>query len=466
MSPRSSATPPDDDCREALVGRARELALLRERLAAALAGRGGLVAIGGEAGVGKTTLARALLREAAARGALLATGAGYDLAATPAYGPWAEVFGHLAAGGELPPLPAAILPPGQSGGTDAGASQAALFARLRDALATAAARRPLVLLLEDLQWADADSLDLLCYLVHQAAALPLLLVATYRTDERPRHHPTAARLTGLVHATGGLALDLERLDRDAIRAFVRARYCLPAHDESRLAAYLDARTRGNPFFMAELLRALVAAAILRSSAAGWALGDLAGFGLPLYLQQVIVGRAGRLGEPIVRALSMAAVVGQDVPLALWGAVSGLDEDALLDVVERAADAHLLEETPDGAAVRFRHALLREALYRDIHPARRRSWHRRVGEALTATPDAAPDAVADQFRRAGDARAVPWLVAAGERAQRAYAWLTAATHYEAALAILGQCGTAAGERGWLLLRLALLRRYDDSRAAGA
>ncbi|HEX5503057.1 MAG TPA: helix-turn-helix transcriptional regulator, partial [Thermomicrobiales bacterium] len=91
---------------------------------------------------------------------------------------------------------------------------------------------------------------------------------------------------------------------------------------------------------------------------------------------------------------------------------------------------------------------------------------RAGEALAATPDAAPDAVADQFRRAGDERAVPWLVAAGERAQRTYAWLTAAGYFEAALTVLGECGAAAGERGWLLLRLALLRRYDDSRAAGA
>src|SRR5207249_3899699 len=136
----------------------------------------------------------------------------------------------------------------------------------------------------------------------------------------------------------------------------------------------------------------------------------------------------------------------------------------LDVVERAVETRVLEETPDGGAVRFAHALIREALYEGTPAARRRGWHRQAGEALAATPSPDPDAVAYHFQRAGDERAVGWLLAASDRAYRAYAWLTAAERVEAALALLEARGADAAERGWLLARLTRLRRYGDQRQA--
>ena len=160
--------------------------------------------------------------------------------------------------------------------------------------------------------------------------------------------------------------------------------------------------------------------------------------------------------------ALAAVIGQEVPLALWASVAETDEDGLLDTIERAVDARLLAESPDGQSVRFGHALIREALYDRTLATRRRRTHRRVGEALAAAasqPD--PDAVADQFQRAGDGRAAGWLVTAGERAQAAYAWLTAADRYEAALALLERDAASGGERAWLLARLGGLRRYSDA-----
>ena len=438
-----------------LVGRERELGLLRERLGAALAGRGGLVLVGGEAGVGKTTLAEALAREALDRGARVALGRCYDLTETPPYGPWREALAAIPAAPDLPPLPAAL--GGQVRG-EAVASQEALFARAHAFLAAAASARPLVLLLDDLHWADPASLDLLRFLARQLPALPLLLVVTYRADELTRRHPLYQLVPLLVRESRAIRLDLRALPEDAVRELVRGRYGLPDTEERRLAAYLRDRAEGHPLFVGELLRTLEEEGALHPAGDGWQFGDLAGVRVPRLLRQVIEGRLDRLGEEDQRLLAVAAVIGQEVPLALWAAVAGTDEEALYPTVERAVEARLLAETPDAVGVRFTHGLIREALYEGTLPLRRRGWHRRIGEALAGTPGADPDALAYHFRQAGDPRAAEWLVRAGERAQRAYAWLTAAERYEAALALLERHGAGAAEVGWLHLRLGLLRRY--------
>ena len=142
-----------------LVGRGRELAALRAALVAARAGRGSLVLIGGEAGIGKTSLAEALCAEAATQGAAVLVGRCYDLSQTPPYGPWRELFAGAPRDGALPALPATALAPDQGG--EVLPSQGAVFARVRDYLAALAARTPVVLLLDDLHWADPASRDLL-----------------------------------------------------------------------------------------------------------------------------------------------------------------------------------------------------------------------------------------------------------------------------------------------------------------
>ncbi len=135
-----------------LVGRERELAALRDALAAVLAGRGSLVLIGGEAGIGKTALAEALLAEAAAQGATVLVGRCYDLSETPPYGPWADALARAPRDADLPALPMAVLPH-ERGGESLG-SQEAIVGRVRAYLAPLAARQPVALLLDDLHWAD------------------------------------------------------------------------------------------------------------------------------------------------------------------------------------------------------------------------------------------------------------------------------------------------------------------------
>ncbi|HEX5501606.1 MAG TPA: AAA family ATPase [Thermomicrobiales bacterium] len=434
-----------------LVGREREQALLRDCLAAALAGRGNLALIGGEAGIGKTALAEWLLAKAQDHGALVLVGRCYDLSETPPYGPWVEAFARAPRDDDLP------APPNLAG--DGTTSQAALFGRVRDYLVTLAARQSVVLLLDDLHWADPASLDLLRVVARGLGDAPLLLLATYRSDELTRHHPLYALLPLLVREARAERLDLRPLDEAGLRALVAGRYTLPPADEARLVTYLRGRAEGNPFFAGELLRALAEDGALCQADGGWALGDLAAVGVPPLLRQVLDARVDRLGEETHDLLVAAAVVGQEVGLGLWGTVAGADEAVLAAAAERAAEARLLAETPDGAGVRFAHALVRDALYEGTPGPRRRALHRRAGEALAAAPVPDPDAVASHFRRAGDPRAAEWLERGGERAQRAYAWLTAAARYEAAVAVLDAHGGDPAERGWLLYRLGRLHRLS-------
>jgi hypothetical protein len=159
---------------------------------------------------------------------------------------------------------------------------------------------------------------------------------------------------------------------------------------------------------------------------------------------VLDARLVRLGDEARGMLAGTAVVGQEAPLSVWAAASGASEEQFIELVERAVEARVLDAPPTGASMRFVHALMREAIYEGLLP-----------------PD--PDAVAYHLRQAGDRRACEWLVRAGDRAQRACAWRTAAERYETALALLAGDEARVGqmeERAWLLFHTARMRRYSD------
>lgn len=418
-----------------------------------MAGRGGLVLIGGEAGIGKTALAEWLCAEALELGSLVLVGRCYDLTETPPYGPWVELLASFA---DARVLPAPL------GAGEIVASQAALFAAVQGQLAAESARQPLLLLLDDLHWVDPASLDLLRVLARQALGLPLLMLVTYRSDEISRRHPLFQLLPLLVRETQASQLDLRALPDEAVRDLVQARYPLPLSDQDRLVSYLRERAEGHPFFLGELLKTLEEVGDLGTTGDGWRLGDLSALRVPRLLRQVVEGRLARLPDKDQHLLAVAAVIGQEVPLDLWASLADVSEDALLEVVERAMGARLVEETSDGARARFLHALIREALYEGTTPSRRRAWHRRAGEELAATRAPDPDAVAHHFRHAGDPRAVDWLSRAGHRARRAVAPRIAADRYDLALTLLPADGDPA-QHGWLLLHLSLARYHDDPHA---
>jgi predicted ATPase len=215
--------PPGHHARYPLVGRERELALLRETFDGALEGHGGLVLVGGEAGIGKTTLVQAFIAEAAEQGALVLTGGCYDLTVTPPYGPWLDIADRYPDDPSLPELPEVL-----KRGTGVGelTSQLALFEVARDFLTEVATVQPLVLVLEDLHWADPASLDLLRFLARQLDGHRLLIVVTYRDDEVGVDHHLYRLLPPLVRESNPMRLDLRRLERPDIATLVARQYRL------------------------------------------------------------------------------------------------------------------------------------------------------------------------------------------------------------------------------------------------
>ncbi len=440
-----------------LVGREREQSVLRRALDEMLAGHGSLVLVSGEAGIGKTTLIEWLVRLAENADCLVLWGRAYDLSVTPPYGPWVELARRHEADGHQPPLPDFLVDPEA---LVALGSQERLLNEATGFFRSVAAQRPLLLILDDLHWADHASLDLLRFLARQVSNHRLLLIAIYRGDELARDHPLYRLLPLLVREAAAIRLGLQRLNETEQRCLIRQHYTLSAADEQRLEKYLYARAEGNPLYLGELLRTLEEQRALQPSANGWHLGPLEKVRVPDLLVQVIEGRLSRLSEQTRELLNVAAVIGQTVPLDLWEAASTVGPTVLLEVMESALAAALVDVLPDGSCIYFRHALIREALYESILPLRRRIWHRKLAEILVATTNPDPDQIAYHFQQARDDRAVTWLIRAGERAQRSYVWATAVERFGAALAKRTEQGASATERAGMMLHIATLLRYSD------
>ncbi|MFN8516825.1 MAG: AAA family ATPase [Chloroflexia bacterium] len=444
--PDAVNTPP---AATALVGREREQGLLRDALAAALAGRGSLVLIGGEAGIGKTALAEATLAEAARGALVLGLTAPTTLTETLPYGPWADLFARYLPTHDLPPHPAAFA---ARGGVGDSASQGAVIQQVLDWCAALAAARPLVLLLDDLHWADEPSLALLRAVARALPAHPLLLVATYRADEVTRDHPLATLLPLLVREAAALRVDLRPLSLAAVHTYVAARYRLPAPEAARLADYLHGRAEGNALYLGELLRTLEEEGVLRATAAGWHLGDTAAVRVPALLRQVIDRRVARLGAEAQPAGAGGAR--RVAPFALWAELTGADDETLLTLLEEGEAARILKRRRR----RGPPLLPRADPRRDLrgHPAAAVApGTAGRARALAGQPRPDPDVVARHFQQAGDPAAIPWLVRRGPRPAdpRLPRRRRALPRGIGARPRAASGGRDAFERGWLLLRLA-------------
>jgi DNA-binding NarL/FixJ family response regulator len=435
-----------------LVGRETEFELLTDSLERALRGQAEAVVVEGEAGVGKSRLIADLGAEARSGGARVLIGSCVELGGRAvSFAPLVEVLRSLV--DELDPEDldallgpardevARLLPAVAGSGDPAQRSeqdQARSMELLLGVVRRLAEARPLVLGFEDLQWADPATLDLLETLIRGLTDRPVLLVCTVRSDELHRSHPFR-RLAGRwqQHRLAS-RLALERLGPDAVRAQIEAILGEPPAPE--VAELVIERSEGIPLFVEELLDTVRHGTGRRDY-------------LPPSLRDVLIARADTLSDAGQRALRTVAAGGPSVPDGLLAAVVPLSRDELDAALRETVDHQLLVVDPSGRGYAFRHALARAAIYEDLLPGERTSFHRAYAEALDASPELADAGLGAQamlahhWLAAHDVeRALPASVRAGDLALAASAPADAQRHYETALELWSQVSDAEGVVG--------------------
>lgn len=352
------------------VGRTEEMSVLAKRWEATLAGDGGVVAVVGEAGRGKTRLVNEFARSVHERGATVLWGRCTPELLTR-YQPFVEALEPLVSAGSAFPTPPLLrlLFPDRDGAVapqpEREVDRYALFSAVTELLRNHAAIAPVLLVVDDAQWADASTTALAVHVARHCLDVPVLLAATYRSAEVAGTHPAAEALAELRRDRLIEMLDLPALRSDDVAALVG--YLRPdATPENRSA--IAERSEGNPFFVEELT----------VESTGEPLS-----GLPLSVRAVLDRRLARLEELTVRRLRSAAVLGREFDLDVVAEVTETVEMELLDDLEAALDAALVTEVP-GVIGRFAfaHALVREALVDGMSGLRRRHLHRAAAQAIS------------------------------------------------------------------------------------
>jgi DNA-binding NarL/FixJ family response regulator len=400
-----------------VIGRDAERAWFEEAAGDAIAGHGALVMLGGDAGVGKTRLAEEVATTADAtflRGA-----------ASPAAPPYCPMVAALRQHlrrvpdgledcGRLRGHLALLLP--ELGDAVAGSDRATLFESIRCGLATIARRQPTIILLDDLQWSDDATLELLAALATTLHDLPVLLIAAYRTDEVPRSHPLRALRTALRRDRMLRELVLEPLTPEHTAELAAA--VLEGPVSPALAGIVHHRTQGVPFFVEELVIALRGDGRLQSGPVGVELAGESDVPLPETIRDAVLLRTTGLSVQARAAAEAAAVAGPRFEIELVGALGGAE-----GLEELAASGVIVEASGDQAA--FRHPLARDALYEDIPWLRRRSLHRGLAERLEGRPGMSSEVAAHWLAAREPARALDALVDAIDELMAVHAYRDAA-----------------------------------------
>ena len=438
------------------VGREQELADLASALEEAGAGRGSLVLLTGEPGIGKTRLLSELARIAAVRSsARVVTGRCWEEGGAPPYWPWTQVVRGV--GGDLEQLAAPVNPLGAAGGVVPEGERIRLFDSVASYLSAAAAERPLVITLDDVHAADEPSLLLLRFVGQALAEARILLVASYREAE------SRVRERGEVFgelARAGRRIPLRGLTSTDVETYVET--ATGSRPTPRVAARLHEITGGNPFFVEEIVSTMSPDATLERLD-GSAKDPF--LRMPEEVRVLIRRRVAGLEREAISVLRLAAVIGREFDLHVLQQTSRLSPARLLDVLREAAAVGVIAEvsaTPRRYA--FAHELVRETLYDDLPPARRLELHERVGQLLQSVYGDDIDPHLSEIARhlylaapLGDpGQALESLVRAGDRARLLFAYEEAAVHYRRALELLALTAEGAGER-----RCDLLLRLGDS-----
>ncbi|HVR88447.1 MAG TPA: AAA family ATPase [Candidatus Limnocylindria bacterium] len=437
-----------------VVGRERERAALDAALADALAGRARTVLVSGEAGLGKSALLRDFAAHVKASGARMLVGECNEIEARRPFGPFIDAF--IAAGIDLP---TELSQGGPGAQLVAEAERYRVHSAFAERLVLASRQAPLVVAIEDLHWADEATYELIPYLARKLKDARVLLLATYRSDELHRLHPLNHVLAELTR--GRLAEDvrLHKLTLEETGNVMRGALGLDRQPTTEFRHALWDRTEGNPFFIEEILRALVEKGDLKYRDGAWRrTKDVADLAIPLSVRDAVQQRLLTLDPNARKVVQVAAVIGQRFEFDLLQEVSGLDESTVLAGIKAAIDEQLVREDADADAdeerYAFRHALSRESVLAEMLQRERRLLHRAVGEAIERNAGGALGARAEElayhFDQARDARAFRYHELAATEAARMFGFPRAVHHLERAIELAADDEPRIGE---LQLRLA-------------
>jgi hypothetical protein len=479
----------------AFVGREPALAALREAWAEARSRRGGIALVNGPPGVGKTRLGAVFAAEAERDGARVLAGAAREGEGVPAFWPWAQVLRRLLAAapeaaaeleeagtelaGLVPGLVGAAAPgdarhatPAETANAGPEQSRFLLFDAVARALCRASRERPLLILLDDLQWAGSPALRLLEHLGHELLDAAILVVAGVRSEPRPADHPLERALPALRRHARCTEIALRGFSRREVAHWLEQELGRPPPAD--LTSTLYARTEGVPLFVREAIRLLAERGELRhpERVRHWSVT------LPGQAFDLIRRPLAALSPEATALVGAGAVIGREFALPFAAAVAGVRREAALDRLDEARRAGVLE--PDGEAPggwRFVHALFREAALAAVPAGARAQLHARAAAWLEQRHAAGLDAVIAEVAHhrhaalaAGDAeRAWQAATRAAALATRQLAWEQAALHHEQAVAALETADAPDPERrlaALLALGEALRRAGDRERRLAA
>lgn len=469
------------------VGRERAQAQLAASVEQSRKGQRQMVLIGGEPGIGKTVLVTQTVRVAAEAAELAVLYGACDEDLVRPYGPFAVALGHVAATAApelLEDLRSAIDPalfrlaPGLAERLGASVEQlgdgdgerARLFDAVVAFLQRLGSRCPVVLVLDDLHWADPATLALLRHIARATGELHLTVIGTYRNTDIDGSHALSDTMAVLARMEGVRNLTLEGFDDDEVCSLVAAAAGYDLDEDARsFALEIGRETAGNPYFIVEILRDLAERGlIVRGEDGRWRSQLNWQTMLPRTVRDVIVQRVQRLGQPVLRSLAAAAVFGTEFDPLLVATAAAVPIDDVVEALDRAAAAALVTESAAVAGrLTFAHGLVQRTLYEQLGVLRRQQLHRAIAEALedhvTASPSQAPGLAAELARHwlaSGRVETLPkafeWSLRAGESALQSLASEDAERCFRSALDLLDNMAASTPQqraRTMLLLGVA-------------
>lgn len=476
------------------VGRDQELSEARSLWSEAVAGEGQMLLVSGDPGVGKTRLMRELSTHVEITGGRALVGFCYEEGGAP-YAPFAQVLRKALRAGnkngfhlpnfvladllDLAPELKPYYPDVPANpGLEPDAEQQRLFENVVAFCSEVSEAAPLLLVLEDVHWADSGSLSLMRHLARRIRRKPMLMLATYREIELDAARPFREVMLTLNRERLARRMKLNRLSVEQTAALLSVIFQDEISQEFLDGIYHE--TEGNPFFIEEVCKALLEEGQVFHTEDGWDRLDMDEMEIPQSVRDVVQARAAKLPQPFQEALTLAAILGREFDFDTLVEASGLDEDTLIEALEAAEDAQLIQEVSGegGATFSFVHALIPSTLVESVRTLRRRKLHERAAEAIESSHPEDYESLAQHYEEAGDeGKALSYYTRAAERASAAFSNHDAQSHFEAALdlvrvdqdraELLSELGVVLARQGQFDLALvtwrdaiALFRSFDQ------